>query len=87
MARAPPSDGPTLAEALPLACGQARAVEVLAPAAADAGPAVNRAKWRALAAFLAFAALWWLFTAASRCDGGRPRPTELIPAGQPDGRK
>ena len=40
-----------------------------------------------LAAPLAFAALRSLFTAASRCDGGRPRPTELIPAGQPDGRE
>ena len=48
---------------------------------------MRRFDWRALAAFLALAALGWLFTAASRCDGGRPRPTELIPAEQPDGRK
>jgi hypothetical protein len=47
---------------------------------------VNRIHWRAVAAFLAFAALGWLFTAASRCDGRRPRPTKLIPAERPDGR-
>ena len=48
---------------------------------------MKRTSWRVLAAFLAFAALWWLFTLASRCDGGRPRPTELPPAGQPDGQQ
>ena len=46
---------------------------------------MRRFDWRALAAFLALAALGWLFTAASRCDGGRPRPTELMPAGRPGG--
>ena len=44
---------------------------------------MRRFDWRALAAFLALAALGWLFTAASRCDGGKPRPTELVPAEQP----
>jgi hypothetical protein len=48
---------------------------------------VKWGNWRALAALLAFAALWWLFTTASRCDGGKPRPTELTPAGQPGGEK
>jgi len=48
---------------------------------------VRRFDWRTVAAFLAFAALWWLFTAASRCDGGKPRPTEQAPAGQQDGRQ
>ena len=48
---------------------------------------MRRFDWRALAAFLALAALWWLFTLASRCDGSRPRPTGLIPAGQPEGEK
>ena len=42
---------------------------------------------RALAALLAFAALWWFVTLASRCDGGPPCPTELTPAGQPEGEK
>jgi hypothetical protein len=46
---------------------------------------MKRFNWRALAAVLAFAALWWLFAAATRCDGGRPRPTELTLAGQPGG--
>ena len=48
---------------------------------------MKRVNWRALAAVLAFAALWWLFTLASRCDGRRPRPTELAPAGQPAGQE
>ena len=48
---------------------------------------MKRGNWRTLAALLTLAALWWLFTAASRCDGGRPRPTELTPAERPDGRK
>ena len=48
---------------------------------------MRRFDWRTLAAVLAFAALWWLFTAASRCDGERPRPTELTPASQPDGQE
>ena len=48
---------------------------------------MRRFDWRALAAFLALAALGWLFTAASRCDGGKPRPTEQAPAGQQDGRQ
>jgi hypothetical protein len=48
---------------------------------------VRRIDWRALAAVLALAGLWWLFTAASRCDGERPRPTELIPSAQPDGQR
>ena len=48
---------------------------------------MKRITWRDQAAFLAFAALWWSLLLASRCDGGRPRPTELIPAGQPDGQK
>jgi hypothetical protein len=46
---------------------------------------MKRVNWRALAAVLAFAALWWFLTLASRCDGGRPRPTELVPAEQPVG--
>ena len=48
---------------------------------------MKRVNWSALAAFLAFAALWWRFTLASRCDSGRPRPTELTPAEGRDGRK
>jgi hypothetical protein len=48
---------------------------------------VRRFNWRTLAALLALAALWRLFTAASRCDGSRPRPTGLFPAGQPEGEK
>ena len=48
---------------------------------------MRRFNLRTLAALLALAALWWLFTAASRCDGSRPRLTELIPAGQPEGEK
>jgi hypothetical protein len=48
---------------------------------------VRRFNWRTLAALLAFAALWWLFTAASRCDGSKPCRTELFPAGQPEGEK
>jgi hypothetical protein len=48
---------------------------------------VKRTSWRVLAAFLAFAVLWWLFALASWCDGSRPRPTESVPAGHPDGRK
>jgi hypothetical protein len=35
---------------------------------------VKGVHWLTLTALLAFAALWWLFTLASRCDGGRPRP-------------
>jgi hypothetical protein len=50
-------------------------------------PTVKRVNWSALAAFLAFAALWWLFTAAARCDGGRLRPTELTPAEQRGGQE
>ena len=48
---------------------------------------MRRFNWRTLTALLAFAALWWLLTAASRCDGNKPRPTELFPAGQPEGEK
>ena len=48
---------------------------------------MRRFDWRTLAAVLAFAALWWLFILATRCDGSKPRPTELIPAGQPEGEK
>jgi hypothetical protein len=48
---------------------------------------MRRFNRRALAALVAFAALWWLFTAASRCDGGRPRPTELTPAEQRGGQE
>jgi hypothetical protein len=48
---------------------------------------VKRVNWRTLAAVLAFAALWWFFALASGCDGSKPRPTELTPAGQPDGQK
>jgi hypothetical protein len=46
----------------------------------------RRIDWRARALFLAFAALWWFFTLADGCDEGKPRPTELTPAGQQDGR-
>jgi hypothetical protein len=46
---------------------------------------VKRVHWRTLAALLVFAALWWLFTLASRCDGERPRPTELTPTERPGG--
>jgi hypothetical protein len=70
--------------------GRAEALRMRSPGlvtAAGRGRTVRRFNWRAVAALLALAALWWLFTAASRCDGGRPRPTELIPAEQPDGRK
>jgi hypothetical protein len=49
------------------------------------GRAVKRVNWRTLAAFLALAGLWWFFVLASRCNGERPRPTELVPAGQQDG--
>jgi hypothetical protein len=48
---------------------------------------MKRVDWPALALFLAFAALWWFFTLASRCDGGKPRPTDLVPAGRQDGQK
>ena len=48
---------------------------------------MKRITWRDPAAFLAFAALWWFFTLASRCNGDRPRPTGLIPAGQPEGER
>jgi hypothetical protein len=48
---------------------------------------MRRGNWRALAAVLAFAALWWSLLLASRCDGGRPRPTEMIPTRQADGQK
>jgi hypothetical protein len=43
---------------------------------------MKRVDWRALTLFLAFTALWWFFTLASRCDGGKPRPAEPIPAEQ-----
>jgi hypothetical protein len=46
---------------------------------------MKRFNWRPLAAVLAFATLWWLVTLASRCDGGRPHTTELIPTEQPTG--
>ena len=56
---------------------------MLAPAAFSAGgQAVMRINWRTLAAVLAFAALWWSLLLAGRCDGGRPRPTELVPPEQ-----
>jgi hypothetical protein len=29
---------------------------------------------------LVLAAVWWAFTLARGCQGGRPRPAELIPA-------
>jgi hypothetical protein len=48
---------------------------------------MKRVNWRTLTAVVAFAALWWFFILASRCDGSKPRPTQLIPAGQPDGRE
>jgi hypothetical protein len=48
---------------------------------------MKRVNWRTLAVILAFSALWWSIVLASRCEGGRPRPTELAPAGQPDGQK
>ena len=48
---------------------------------------MKRFNRRVLAAALAFAVLWWFLSLASRCDVGRPRPTEMIPAGQPDGQK
>ena len=51
---------------------------------AEVAPA-DTYNWRALAAFLAFAALWWSVVLASRCDRERPRPTELAPAEQPEG--
>jgi hypothetical protein len=69
------------------ACGQTRAMGMLAPSAFSPGPTVKRVNRRTLTAFLTFAALWWPFTAASRCDGGRPRPTELSPVGRPAGRE
>jgi hypothetical protein len=48
-------------------------------------PAVKLMNWRTVAAFLVFAALWWFFVWAARCDASKPRPTELIPVERPDG--
>jgi hypothetical protein len=45
---------------------------------------VRRFNWQALAAVLALAVLWWSFFLATRCDGGKPRPTELVPVERPD---
>jgi hypothetical protein len=38
---------------------------------------------RFLALVLVLAAVWWFVTLGWRCDGGRPRPAELIPASTP----
>jgi hypothetical protein len=43
---------------------------------------MRRVDWRVFGLVLALAALRWLFTLARGCDGGRPRPAELIPAEQ-----
>jgi hypothetical protein len=52
------AEAATLAEALRLACGQARAVGMPAPAAGRGeGPTVKAVNWRTLAAVLALAAL------------------------------
>jgi hypothetical protein len=33
---------------------------------------------RLLALVLVLSAVWWAFTAAKGCQGGRPRPAELV---------
>jgi hypothetical protein len=43
---------------------------------------MRRVDWRVFGLVLALAAPWWLFTLAQGCDGGRPRPVDLIPAEQ-----
>jgi hypothetical protein len=40
---------------------------------------MRRVDWRLLILVLVLAAVWWLFTLAPGCQGGRPRPAELIP--------
>jgi hypothetical protein len=45
--------------------------------------------WRFVALLLVLAVVWWTFTLARGCQGGRPWPLELIPAvkGMPNERK
>jgi hypothetical protein len=43
---------------------------------------MRRFDYRFLFALLVLSAVWWFFLLARRCDGGRPRPTELVPAEQ-----
>jgi hypothetical protein len=40
-----------------------------------------------LVLLLVLSTVWWFFTLARGCQGGRPRPAELIPAEQRDGRE
>jgi hypothetical protein len=46
-----------------------------------------RVDWRFLAVLLALAAAWWALTLLRGCDGGKPRPAELVPPEQRDRQK
>jgi hypothetical protein len=40
---------------------------------------------RFLVLLVVLSALWWAFTLAKGCQGGKPRPLDVVPAGHRDG--
>jgi hypothetical protein len=48
---------------------------------------MRRVDWRRLLLVFLLCSIWWAFTLARGCDGGGPRPLELVPAEQRGGGK